>query len=171
MAAAALAQPGDVPQWLIWQVIAGCKALASCAELSCSAPQLSAQAAYRLGAACSLVLGPGRAVLEDSIAAAQLMPSYSTYLGFASICRVQVKALAATLTGVLSPEQQPQAAAAFAGSAAKPAALLPLLAALSDAIPLIVVRTRRGKQADRSPWSDSALCLMQAVIFSLLICW
>lgn len=145
-AAAALAQPGNVPLWLPGQVGAGCAVLASCAVLSRYAPQLSAQAAYRLGAACSLVLGPGCTVLEGCAAATQLLPEGAAF-SFAGICRAQVAALAATLDSLLLPEHQPQAAAAFASSTANPAALLPWLASLSQAMSLVVATTGRGECA------------------------
>ncbi len=144
-AAAAYAQLSIVPIWLSRQLQDGCLALIRCAVLSAYAPQLSAQTAYRLGAACSLVFGPGRTALERIAAAVQALPSPDFTLALASMCRGQVKALAATMNGVLRSEVQPQAAAAFASSVAKPAVLLPLLVALSQAVPLVVTRTGQGE--------------------------
>lgn len=105
-AASALAQPHNPPHWVVYQVDAGCSVLASCALLACSAPELSAQAAYRLGAACSLVLGPGCALIEASAADVQQYPTARTARALASVCHAQITALATTLDGVLLPRQQ-----------------------------------------------------------------
>jgi len=145
LAATAFAQTGSTPPWLLRQVDAGCTALGSCAVLSRHVAQLSTQTAYRLGAACSLGLGPGRMFLETSMAAVQLIPTLDADLGFASVCLVQVLALAENMSGVLSPEHQPQASAAFASSAAKPAALLPWLATFTRAVPIVVARAGQGE--------------------------
>ena len=133
--------------WLPRQIDVGCAALASCIVLTCRAPRLSAQAAYVLGAACSLVLGPGRTVLERSTAsfAAHRLPLAAALLPQASICQVQV--VTATMDRVLSLDRQPQAAAAFANSTAKPAVLLPWLLTVSRALPLVVAEMSQGEQA------------------------
>lgn len=132
--------------------------LASCVALACYAPQLSAQAAYKLGAACSLMLGPGCTVLKANMPAAQLPPSVVQLSRCATVCWVQVPALAAVMDGILRPERQPQAAAAFASSAAKPAALLPWLAALCRALLLV------GTEAGRGEWAEHLACLEHHVM-------
>ena len=144
-------QPGYAPAWLTGQIGSSCAVLASCVALSCYAPQLSAQAAYRLGAACSLVLGPGRTVLEASTPAVQLPPSAAQTQRCATICWVQVPALAAILNGILRPERQPQAAAALASTAAKPSALVPWLAALCRTLSLVGTKAGGGEWADHLP--------------------
>lgn len=133
-------------QWLLLQMHYGCVALASCVMLSLRATQLSAQAAYVLGAACSLVFGPGRTVLERIVAssAAQQLPLLATELARSTIRQVHV--VAAVLKRVLSPEHQPQAAAAFANTAAKPAALLPWLATVSRTLPLVLADIDQGER-------------------------
>ncbi len=150
-AAAVLDQPGYAPAWLTGQIGASCAVLASCTALACSAPQLSAQAAYRLGAACSLVLGPGRTVLEASTPAVQLPPSAAQTQQCATICWVQVPPLTAILDGFLRPERQPQAAAALAITAAKPSALLPWLAALCRTLSLVGTKAGGGEWTQHLP--------------------
>ena len=150
-AAAALEQPGYAPAWLTGQIGASCAVLASCVALSCYAPQLSAQAAYRLGTACSLVLGPGCTVLKTNVPAVQLPPSAAQLSQCATLCWVQVPALAAILDGILRPEHQPQAAAALASTAAKPSALVPWLAALCRTLSLVGTKAGGGEWADHLP--------------------
>lgn len=130
-AAAAFSRPRMATRWRLQQVDAGCAALASCILLACDAQQVSAHAAQTLGAACSLVLGPGRTVLERSMPAGRQRLPAAAASQLASICDAQVTALESMLAGVLSPECRPEAAAVLASSTAKPAALLPWLATLS----------------------------------------
>lgn len=142
--AEALAQPNGGPSWLHEQIEAGCTALSSCMQLACYVPRLSAQAAFKLGAACSLVLGPGRAALAACLAAATAYPAQDALYDLADAVGFQLSAVTITLVGVLHPQHQPQAAAAFASSTAKPAVLLPWLAALTDAMPLALSGADQG---------------------------
>lgn len=142
-AAAALVHPGNAQRWLLWQVDAGCAALASCVLLACYAQRLSGEVAYRLGAACRLVLGPGLTVLEHRLAAAQQQPPAAAALRITCFWHSQV--VTAALEGMLLPERQPQAAAAFASSVANPAALLPWLATLSRAVPFVAGTLGQGE--------------------------
>lgn len=50
--------------WLAQQALAGCLALEAVQLLAEWLPQLSSQAAFKLGAACSMAFGPGAAVAE-----------------------------------------------------------------------------------------------------------
>lgn len=109
------------------------------------------------------MLGPGRTVLQISLPVVQLgalLPSSAMALGFASMCHVQVTALAALLNNVLLPERQPQAVAAFASSAAKPAALLPWLATLSTAVSLVATKSGPGECAAVAKQAQCAFLML-----------
>jgi len=140
-----LAQPGGRTACLERQVDAGCYVLDSLVLISNNRPQLTAHTAQQLESACSLVFGPGRTVLERIVAssAAQHLPLLATELARSTIRQVHV--VAAVLERVLSPEHQPQAAAAFANTAAKPAALLPWLATVSQTLPLVLADIDQGE--------------------------
>lgn len=136
-----------MPSWLISQVDAGCIVLCSCAALASQAPQLSPQTAYKLAAACSLVFGPGRTLLEAALDAAQSEPTTALARFLPRGCKAQLQAVASTVNGVLVPTSQPQAVAAFASSGARPAVFLPWLAVVSGAVLHAVSRTAPGKAA------------------------
>lgn len=111
---------------LMHHVTAGAAALLGCLNLAAGMPQLSDQAAFKLAAACSLIFGPGLLVLRQCAQLDALMEAVGT----------QLSAVTAVVARVLQPSDRPQAARAFASSTAKPAALLPWLAAISQAVPL-----------------------------------
>lgn len=137
-AARALEQPGAPRPWIPGQVEAGCLVLEALAMLARGMPHISPQTAFKLGAACSLVLGPGRTVINiclETRAAGQLLPAARILLP--GCCSAELAAVLSIAAEVLLPERQPQAAAAFASSTAKPSALLSWLATLTEALPLV----------------------------------
>ncbi len=135
-----LAQPGGSPPWLLLQVTSACGALKSCIILALCTAQLSSQTGFKLGAASSLVFGPGRIALAACAALEPLAAeSHDLYnsLMLANLASRQLQSLVLLVRELLHPSSRPEAAAAFANSTAKPAALLPWLAALSIASPQI----------------------------------
>lgn len=112
---------------LMQHVTAGATALLGCLNLAAGMPQLSDQAAFKLAAACSLIFGPGLLVLRQCAQLDALMEAVGT----------QLSAITAVVARVLLPSLRPQAARAYGSSTAKPAALLPWLAVVSQAVPLI----------------------------------
>lgn len=123
-------------QGLIAQMMAATSALTSCLTLVGLIPSLTAAAAVRIGAACSLVLGPGCTLLGRLVQAVEAAPSSSqeALRGQAnSLCACQLEAVTST-TLLLTSNNTAQAATAFAAGTAKPAALVPWLAAVVRAI-------------------------------------
>lgn len=136
-AARALPPPGAAPQWLMQQVLPGCSVLSSCVALARRMLYLSAPTALKLGAAASLVFGPGQAALRGSMALATADPADPAAVGgLFALTSVQMAAVMGLVSELLDPNHQPHAAAAFASSTARPPALLPWLMAVSQAIPL-----------------------------------
>ena len=122
--------------WLGLQVMAGCKALTGAHMLinDLLALRLSSQTAFKMAAACGLVFGPGAALVEAPSAPGQLAASSSNVGHATELLYSQLAAVAGTVTTVLGPEQQRRAAAAFAASTGKPAALVPWLVGLCRAL-------------------------------------
>ena len=136
-ASAVLDGPWTGLSWLV-QVEAGCAVLSDCAELAGGLPQLSPQTAFKLGTACSLVFGPGRAAIAATLAASGVWSADAQHAAahlLPSFCDFQL-ATVAYLAGGL-PSRQPQAAAAFANSIASPVVLLPWLDVLTRALSML----------------------------------
>lgn len=131
--AASPAQPAP-PMGLTAQMLAATSSLTSCISLVGINPSLPAQTAVRIGAACSLVFGPGCSLLGWLLKAAEAAPSTAVRSQIDSLCASQLESVASTAL-VLGCNSTPQAAAAFAAGTAKPAALLPWLATVMCAIP------------------------------------
>ena len=133
-AAARAFSSGTAPPWLAPHVVAGCGAVMGCSRLA-DAAELSAAAAFKVAAACSLVFGPGEALLDM-----HLQPGMSSATAAAaaaqlsSRCRIQLEAVASVFH-MLHALHRRKAAAAFAGSTGKPATLLPWLFKVSQALP------------------------------------
>ncbi len=141
-----MAQPGGGPPWMLAQTVSACIVLKNCILLARDAPQLSSQTAFKLGAASCLVFGPGTAALNMCVAAALAShPGPSEMVTVAKLAAVQIDSVVLLMTELLQPSSRPQAAAAFASSTAKPSALLPWLAALSAALPLVVAGLAQGE--------------------------
>lgn len=121
----------STPPALLWQLQAGCFTIAGCSLLGDTLQDLSATAAFKIAAACSLVFGTGAAwfdrVLEHAQAGAEV-----SLEPLVSASTDQLRAVAAAVAGKLLA-RQPKAAAAFANSTGKPAMLLPWLRAVSRA--------------------------------------
>ncbi|KAI7842248.1 hypothetical protein COHA_003889 [Chlorella ohadii] len=117
---------GTAPRWMGVQVNAGCLALASCAQLALGIQQLPAASAFKIGAGCALVFGAGTALIAQPLLAAvgQLDGNAAPAERVLIMSDAQLAAIAVCLAGLLHPSKQPAAAAAFASSTAKPAALL-----------------------------------------------
>lgn len=146
-AARALGQSGGLHPWTLNQVMSGCSALNSCVELACRLARVPSQTAFKLGAACSLVFGPGRAALDVCFAAATGSHSSPEALGvLADFAANQLASVMLLASMILEPGRQPQAAAAFASSTARPAALLPWLAALTQAVSAALDGCDEGEQ-------------------------
>lgn len=155
--ARALQQPATAPLWLLTQFMAGCTVLACCLTLGDSMTQLSGTAAFKLGAACSLVLGPGRVLLQMSMAAATADPAPAKLETLAHATAAQVSAVAGALALLGRPSRQPQALAAFAASTAKPSALLPWLSTVTQAVPQALSCPRPGEAEDACAVQDELL--------------
>ena len=146
-AAHALAQSGGQQPWKLTQVMSGCSALNSCVTLACRLPRLPSQTAFKLGAACSLVFGPGRRALEACLTVAMDSLSSPEAVGLlADVAATQLASVMLLVSEVSEPGRQPQAAAAFAGSTARPSALLPWLAALTRAVSIALPSCDEGEQ-------------------------
>lgn len=137
-------QPSAEPLWFTRQLSAGCSVLNSLMRLAGGTGQLSAHTAFKLGAACSLVLGPGAVVLYAHSQGAQTTQEPSTLGGIANEAGVQLSAVLAAMSAVLHPSEQPQAAAAFASNTAKPSRLLRWVAVLSGALQLAISSSAPG---------------------------
>lgn len=129
-----LAPPDSAPLWLLEQIDAGCSALDSLNRLADRAPQLSAQTARQLEAACALVLGPGRALLQALTAAAQAGEEDATEWLY-EVCHSQLVLWIKVYESAQQLGRPRPAAAAFAANIRQPA-FLPWLAALSQALPV-----------------------------------
>lgn len=129
-AAPALAQLDSPPLWLSQQIDVGCSVLDSLNRLADQAPQLSAQTARQMEAACALVLGPGRALLQALTAVVQ-SGGEGTAEWLHGACDRQ---LLLWIKMVDSVWRCQPAAPAFANSIRQPA-FLPWLAAVSAALP------------------------------------
>lgn len=138
-------RPGLPGGWHLPQVDAGCTALAACCRLAQGLKQLPAGAAFKLGAACSLVFGPGRTFLDKALSAAVADPSTEAITNLEVTVSTQLAAIEYVVVELLQSSRQPQAAAAFAGSTAKPASILPWLTSLINAVPLALGSVRPGK--------------------------
>lgn len=131
---------GTVPPWVLLQLRAGCCTLAACAQLACGA-QLQAASAFKIASAFSLIFGPGAALLGLQLDAAE---QATTRRSLGPLCDVQLVAVYACTFNTLDSSEQTAAAAAFASSTAKPAALLPWL--LATARTLAAVDSQHGEQ-------------------------
>ena len=123
-----------MPAWLQHQVNAGCAALQTLVYLAHITPMRTAKTAVQLQAACALVIGPGRASLQSLAAAVQTGEEGAARL-LCDVWYAQFSTLLIMVAGLLCPDKRLQAA--FASSTAKPSALLPWLAVLSQALPLM----------------------------------
>lgn len=112
---------------LLTQIMAGLKAIASCALLAGTLEQLDPQAAFAVCAPCSLVFGTGSSLL------ALVVQSQSPQAAF-SFCAAQLFAAVLAVGDLLLPSKQPRAAFAFANSTAKPQALVAWLGELCRAL-------------------------------------
>ena len=131
-----LAQPSSVPAWLLAHTSAGCIALGGCAIAAQHMGHLSVQGAFKIGAAISLVFGPGRVQLEAALDAAQASSTPQELAAIPQLCGVMLTVVDAIMAALLSPDRHPEAAAAFASSTARPPLMLPWLAAVSRALPV-----------------------------------
>lgn len=134
-----LRTPAGQIDGLLWQIPAALSALGSCFEVAAHMPQLSSTAAFKLGAACSFIFGPGQLLVEylTRIVAADATPGLSQQL--VQAVSLQLIAVNRALGKVLPPHRQPQAAAAFARSTAKPSVLLMWLATLTRAAQMVLL--------------------------------
>ena len=123
---------GSPPPALVLQLHAGCHVVACCSVLAGALQELSPTAAFKISAACSLVFGPCTAWLDGVLSGAQAGagPDMTGLLG---VCKDYLQAVGPALGGELL-SKQPKAAAAFANSTGKPAALLPWLRAVSQVL-------------------------------------
>ena len=128
----ALAQPYGAPAWLQCQIDTGFSALESLALIASRAAQPTAHLTKQMEAACSLVVGPGRARVQTLLAAVQAGSEDAGNL--LKACYSKLNYMLCMARGLTDPEHQQQAAAEFASSTAQPAVLLPWLASLSQAI-------------------------------------
>lgn len=145
---------GSAPPWLRMQLMAGIDAAQACIRLGCCTEnQLGPQAAFTIGAAGALVFGPGRDMLEE-ICSEQ--PDEAV-----AACSPQLAAVFWLVGCLLHPTAQPKAAAAFAGSTAKPAALMGWLHAMCNAL---LARDDAGEPGEPllSACSHAAVTLAQA---------
>lgn len=139
---------GDRSLWLLQQANAGCSTVNSLMYLAGHVPQLSSQTAFKLGAACGLVFGPGANALHYLLAAAT-DPGHDQEAAAADLmitCGVQLSAVLSAITRVISRSRYPQAAAAFANSTAKPLAILPWVQTLSCALLVAAARAEPGEE-------------------------
>lgn len=133
-AASRAVSSGTAPPWLRIHIAAGCDAVLGSSVLAARAPELPATSAFKIAAACTLVFGPGAAQLEAELQKTQhSADSEGAFFRLWDGCRAQLAAVAHVLTTLL-PSDQPKAAAAFAGSTGKPAALLPWLQTASQGL-------------------------------------
>lgn len=129
---------GEVkPPWAM-QLTAGYCCLSTLAAM---ASRLGVQpgTAFRIAAACQLVFGVGQSSIAiatnraEADAATRQQPSEPTLGLLAALSAVQLQAVASCVT-LLRRDQWANAAAAFARSTAKPAALVPWLVKVSRAV-------------------------------------
>ena len=135
-AAARVISCGAVPPDLQIQFRAACEALTGCLLLGGALEDISATAAFKIGAACSLVLGPGAAMLELALTRTRSEASADMSTVLLGICLAHLQAVGPAVGGAL-PCNQTKAAAAFANSTGKPATLLPWLRAVSQTLLLL----------------------------------
>lgn len=119
----AAAVPRPTSPAAVLQIKAGCRALGSCSMLARALTEPSAATAFKLASACSLAFGPGTAILIQSDVGAML-----------ESCMDQINAVGMVVSSSSPLARQPQAAAAYAASTGRPAALLPWLRAVSHAL-------------------------------------
>lgn len=132
--------------WWGKQVDAACHALESLARLWHKGPPLSGQTTSELEAACSLLFGPCKARLHSLSAAVQSGEAGHAADDLHEACHVQILTGMGLLAGLLHEGRPQQAVAAFAASTAAPSALLPWLAAVSQALPLTLASNESGEQ-------------------------
>lgn len=136
-----LAQPaldalssGTVSPWQGSHLAAGIGAISGCSLLAADAVELSAAATFKVAAACSMVFGPGTALLDMQLQ--QALADASTAIEAVRLrnkCRIQLEAVASVFN-MLTHSHHQKAAAAFASSTGKPTALLPWLLTVSRAL-------------------------------------
>lgn len=118
-------------------------------DMASSIVQLSPQTGFKLGAACTLVLVPGERALRAFMAGAKagLQPPavQNAYAQLVEACVNQLAAVTSAVSSVLHRKNQPQAAAAFASSTARPLLSLPWVHALSQAVLQAVAWAGPGK--------------------------
>lgn len=125
---------GTAPPWLVLQVNAGCDVIYGCSQLAAGAAELSAATAFKIGAACSLVFGPGAVLLEKQLQEAVLGAGAAAPV---ERLRVGLNAQLGAVVlahGMYEPLHQLKVHTAFAGSTGKPAALMPWLHKVSRAL-------------------------------------
>ena len=114
-----------------YRISAACGALAACACIGRSVG-LPRSDTFRLAAATRVVFGAGAAVLRGYLQPSTMSPGTQT-AAFQLASR-QVMAVHTLMTRHLQPHVQPDLAAVFARTAGQPAAILPWIAAISEAI-------------------------------------
>lgn len=125
-------------QGLTGQLMAATSALNSCISLAGLNPSLPSPTGVRIAAACSVVLGPGSTLLRQLIRVAEATaaaPNSLLHAQLGELCTNQLQSVGSAAI-LLRDHSTPQAAAAFAAGTAKPAALLPWLLAVVQAIQL-----------------------------------
>lgn len=118
------------------QFMAACLAITGMERLARGMTQLPSQAAFAISAACSLIFGPGAALLGALSASQQPDGSASADHGD-ELYASQLAAALSITTVLLHHDEQPQAAVAFAASTGKPSALMPWLVLLCHALPAV----------------------------------
>lgn len=131
LAAAALAQgpaPGDDEPWLAAaaHVEAGCSALSCCCGL---APHLDLtdRDVFRLAAAAQLLFSTGPLLMQHATT-----PEVAKHV--VARLAAQLVTAASVASNLIVADERPQAAAAIAGSIARPAVLLPWLRCMTAAV-------------------------------------
>lgn len=134
------ATPGSRPSWLV-QFHAACISLGAAVRLA-TRHDMQPPAALRIAAACQLVFDVGRRVTAalaaqtEAVVAAGQRPRADALYTLLALSLMQVEAVAESAY-LLHPKQPGSAAAAFARSTAKPAALLPWLAAVLHGLKVV----------------------------------
>lgn len=122
---------GRPPAALVLQLMAGCHSITGCMFLAGALEEPSATAAFKIGAACSLVFAPGEALVDGLLTCAKHGDVAASSEAGLALCEEQLQAVNTVVAKLLS--LQPTAAAAAANATGTPAALLPWLQALSQA--------------------------------------
>jgi len=108
------------------------------------------------------VLQASPSLLSGLIAAAQdasqeLAPQHEVLQTLSAHCFADVRAVAGVCITLLDPETQPDAAAAFASSTARPAVLLPWLRTVAQALLVLPVTFERPRQGELKAMSNDLI--------------